>query len=210
MKGAEILRERRGAATIIQSGMETVSDSAAQDQASETSTAEGHGMFEASHSTAPLVLIALIILAAAVRIIATHNDLWLDELISLRIANAVKSSWQIFTAVHQDNNHYLNTLYLYFVKAQNYSPVYRYLSVLWGVALVPAGYWLLSRRSQVEGLILGGLLGCRCPLIHFSSEARGYAGALLGSVMACAALSRWLADENGKNAFTIDRKSTRL
>jgi len=183
--------------------METVSESVARHQASKTSRAEAYGIFESSDSTAALVLIALIILAAVIRIIATHNDLWLDELISLRIANAVKSPWQIFAAVHQDNNHYLNTLYLYFVKAQNYPPLYRYLSVLWGVALVPAGYWLLSRRSRVEALILAALLACSYPLIHFSSEARGYAGALLGSVMACAALSRWLAGENGKKTFTM-------
>ena len=183
--------------------METVSDSVALRKASETSRAEGYVISDSAHFPAALALIALIIVAAVVRIIATHNDLWLDELISLRIANAVKSPWQIFTAVHQDNNHYLNTLYLYFVKAQNYSPVYRYLSVFWGVALVPAGYWLLSRRSRVEASILAALLACSYPLIHFSSEARGYAGALLGSVMACAALSRRLADESGKKAFTM-------
>ena len=173
------------------------------DKASDTSTPECQRNSEAWHSLAPLLLTALIILAAVIRIIATHNDLWLDELISLRIANAVKSPWQIFTAVHQDNNHYLNTLYLYFVKTQNYPPVYRYLSLLWGVALVPTGYWLLSRRSRVEALILAALLACSYPLIHFSSEARGYAGALLGSVMACAALSRWLARENGKKTLTM-------
>jgi len=183
--------------------METVSDSVTLRKASETSTPECDRNSEAWHSTVPLLLTALIILAAVIRVIATHNDLWLDELISLRIANAVKSPWQIFTAVHQDNNHYLNTLYLYFVKAQNYSPVYRYLSVFWGVALVPAGYWLLSRRSRVEALILAALLACSYPLIHFSSEARGYAGALLGSVMACAALSHWLARESDKKTLTM-------
>lgn len=200
---AGILLERRGGATIIQSGMETISDSVARRQASETSTAQCQGISEAWHSITPLLLIALIIFAAVVRTIATHNDLWLDELISLRIANAVKSPWQIFTAVHQDNNHYLNTLYLYFVRTENYPPLYRYLSVLWGVALVPAGYWLLSRRSRIEALILAALLACSYPLIHFSSEARGYSGALLGSVMACAALSRWLAREDGQRTLPM-------
>jgi hypothetical protein len=148
-----------------------------------------------------LLLTSLTVFAAIVRIIATHNDLWLDEIISLRIANAVTTPWQIFSVVHSDNNHYLNTLFLYFVKTQNYAPVYRYLSVLWGVLLVPAGYWLLVRRSRVEALILAGILASSYPLIHFSSEARGYSGALLGSMLACAALARWLAPmawEDGK------------
>jgi hypothetical protein len=146
-----------------------------------------------------LLLASVLVLAAIVRMIATHNDLWLDELISLRTAHAVKTPWQIFTAVHNDNNHYLNTLYLYLVRKQNYGPVYRYLSVLWGVTLVPAGYWLLARRSRIEAVILAGLLACSYPLIHFSSEARGYSGALLGSMLACAALARWMAPDNGKD-----------
>jgi hypothetical protein len=41
-------------------------------------------------------------------------------------------------------------------------------------------------------VILAGLLACSYPLIHFSSEARGYSGALLGSVLAYAALLRCL------------------
>ncbi len=151
------------------------------------------------HSFLPLLLLAgLVVLAAIVRIIATHNDLWLDELFSLYIVKLLRTPWQIFTAVHNDNNHYLNTLYLYLVRNHDYPPPYRWLSVMCGVALVPAGYWLLARRSQLEAVILSGLLTCSYPLIHFSSEARGYSGALLGSMLACAALTRWMAPENGK------------
>jgi hypothetical protein len=150
-------------------------------------------------STGSLIMLAALVgLAAIVRIIATRNDLWLDELISLRIANAAKTPWQIFSGVHSDNNHYLNTLFLYWVRKRDYAPLYRYLSVACGVALVPAGYWLLARRSRVEAVILAGLLACSYPLIHFSSEARGYSGALFGCMLACAALANWMARGEGK------------
>ena len=156
-----------------------------------------------SHSHLSLLLLAILIVAAAVlRVLATHNDLWLDEIISLGIADQVKSPWQIFNTVHNDNNHYLNTMYLYFVKGQTYPPVYRYLSVMFGVGLVPAGYWLLARRSRVEAVIFAGLLACSYPLIHFSSEARGYSGALLGSVLACAALAQWLVQRAHDDLYT--------
>ena len=154
-----------------------------------------HSVSRDERGMLPLVLLAaLVAFAAMVRIIAAHNDLWLDELISLQIANAVRTPWQIFSAVHSDNNHHLNTLYLYLVRAHDSAPEYRYLSLVWGVALVPAGYWLLARRSRVEAVILAGLLACSYPLIHFSSEARGYSGALFGSMLACAALTRWMAE----------------
>jgi hypothetical protein len=142
-----------------------------------------------------LLLGILIVVAAVLRVLGTHNDIWLDEIISLQTANELKSPWQIFSGIHADNNHYLNTLYLYFVRRQSYGPVYRYLSVLFGVGLIPAGYWLMARRSRVEAAILAGLLTCSYPLIHFSSEARGYSGALLGSVLAYAALTRWLEEK---------------
>lgn len=149
-------------------------------------------------SAALLLLAVLVILSAVVRFIPIHNDLWLDELVSLRMASMVKTPGQIFTALHTDNNHYLNTLYLYFVKNQNSPAVYRGLSLLWGVLLVPAGYWFLARRSRVEAMIFAGLLAGSYPLIHFSAEARGYSGALLGSTLAAAALARWMAENNGK------------
>jgi len=138
------------------------------------------------------LLLILIVMTALLRIIATRNDLWLDELISLNIAHSVTTPWQIFTAVHSDNNHYLNTIFLYFMKGHADDAADRYLSVLWGIALVPAGYWLLVRRSRLEALLLSGLLTFSYPLIHFSSEARGYSGALLGLMLACGAISRWV------------------
>lgn len=143
----------------------------------------------------------LVIVAALLRVWATHNDLWLDELISLHLAQSVKTPWQIFTAIHNDNNHYLNTLALYFLNESPGNPLIRCFSVLWGIALVPAGYWLLSYRSKVEAVILAGLLACSYPLVHISSEARGYSGALLGCMLACAALVRWLDNEKRPSLF---------
>jgi hypothetical protein len=162
-------------------GLDSTHDSPGGDSLSDT-------IFD--RSGGPLLLLAaLIVIAAILRIVAAHNDLWLDELISLDLVSAAKTPWQIFTAIHSDNNHYLNSLYLYFLGSQDHPVRYRYLSVLCGVSLVPAGYWLLARRSRVEGLILAGLFACSYPFIHFSSEARGYAGALLGTTLACAALA---------------------
>lgn len=148
-------------------------------------------------------LVILVALAGALRVLATHNDLWLDEIISFQIANAVKSPWQIFSGVHSDNNHYLNTLYLYLVRRQSDEQVYRHLSVVFGMGLVPAGYWLLARRSRVEAVILAGLLACSYPLIHFSSEARGYSGALLGSVLAYAALVRCMEQGDWRQSLLM-------
>jgi hypothetical protein len=151
---------------------------------------------DSSRSFAYLLLLAIVMVAGfALRVRGTHNDLWLDELISLRLAKSIKTPWQVFTAIHRDNNHYLNTLYLFFLRGHEDAGTLRFFSVLCGVALIGAGYWLLANRSRVEALILASLLAFSYPLIHICSEARGYAGALLGTVVACAALERWLASK---------------
>jgi hypothetical protein len=139
-----------------------------------------------------ILLLALLVLAAILRIIATHNDLWLDEILSVQNVQGIASPWEIFTDIHWDNNHYLNSLYLYLVRNTTYAPIFRYFSVLCGVLTVLAGYWAAVPRGKRTALLFATLLACSYPLIHFSSEARGYSAMLLGSVLAFGAALRWM------------------
>jgi hypothetical protein len=138
-----------------------------------------------------LALVTLV--GAAVRVVGCRNDLWLDEIISLNNATNVGHWWQVFTAIHTDNNHYLTSLYLRMVGAGASPMVCRGLSLGCGVATIPAGYWVLGRRSSAAGLAFAILLAASYPLIHFSSEARGYAGAVLAAVVMLGALLEWKA-----------------
>ncbi|HEV8232999.1 MAG TPA: hypothetical protein VGP84_00320, partial [Gemmatimonadaceae bacterium] len=64
------------------------------------------------------VAVAVIVaLALAVRVLAGTNELWLDEIWSYVLAHRLTSPVGVFTAIHHDNNHYLNTLYLYAIGA---------------------------------------------------------------------------------------------
>jgi len=139
-----------------------------------------------------LPLSFLTLLALILRLLATHNDLWLDEILSLQIARNIASPWEILTAIHSDNNHYLNSLYLYLVRNSTSDSTFRYFSVACGTALIPAAYWLGAQHNKATALLLATLVAFSYPLIHFSSEARGYSGALLGTLLAFASLTRWL------------------
>lgn len=205
---AGLFSETRQRVTIIQSLMGTLTEPAAHDAISPAhvlpapqnpTSAQSADHWAARRAVVLLLLAGLIAVAAVVRFIPIHNELWLDELVSLHMATTVKTPWQIFTTIHKDNNHYLNTLYLYVVKNQKPPAAYRYLALLWGILLVPAGYWFLARRSRVDGALLAVLLAFSYPLIHFSAEARGYTGALLGSTLAAGALARWMSEENSKS-----------
>ncbi len=139
-----------------------------------------------------LLVLVLAALGCFLRYIATLNNLWLDELISLHLAFTVRSAGQVFTAIHSDNNHYLNTLYLYLIGPQKFWPTYRYFSVACGVLTIPAGYWAAKIRSSSVAFIYAVILAFSYPLIHFSSEARGYSAAVLAGVVGYGALARWI------------------
>ena len=138
-----------------------------------------------------LFVVILAAIGCLLRYIATLNNLWLDELISLHLAFSLRSVGHVFTAIHSDNNHYLNTLYLYLIGPQKFWPTYRYFSVACGVLTIPAGYWAAKIRSSSVGLLYAVVLAFSYPLIHFSSEARGYSTAVLAGVVAYGALARW-------------------
>lgn len=120
-----------------------------------------------------VALSALLILAAA------RGDLWGDEVWSWFYARMAKTPWEVFTGFPIDNNHVLNTFWLYLVRWQGHLYAFRLLSVACGIAAVALGGSIAARRSEREGLIATLLLGASLPLLQYFSEARGYAPAIL-------------------------------
>jgi hypothetical protein len=130
-----------------------------------------------------LVSWALIVAAAA-------NDLWLDEIWSIQISRAAGSPLEIITRFHHDNNHVLNTLFLWSMGVQNTLFLYRLFAVVSGMlALLLVGY--LARSWGSSETILGVVLtGTSYPLLLYFSEARGYAPAVMFGLLSYALLRR--------------------
>lgn len=122
-------------------------------------------------------LLALIGVAAALRLAAAANDLWLDEIWSLwLIAREAEAPWDVFRGgMRHDNNHLLNSLYLFCLPTHLPPLVYRLVSVAAGtIAVWPA--WLIGRqRSAASGWWCGIAVATSHILVNCSSEARGYA-----------------------------------
>jgi len=125
-----------------------------------------------------------LIIAAAV------GDLWLDEIWSIQFVRAASSPIEILTRFHHDNNHVLNTLFLWLVGVQNTLFLYRLLAVVSGmVALLLVGY--LARAWGSSETLLGVVLtGTSYPLVLYFSEARGYAPAMMFALLSYALLRR--------------------
>jgi len=132
----------------------------------------------------------VVIAAAAIRLVGISKDLWLDEIWSLQVASGLRSPVQVFT-LHHEINHYLNTLWLYWIGQNGSSFEYHLLSFVCGVASVVMATVIASRRNVASGWIAFGLFAFSYELVAYSTEARGYASLVLWALVAFDALERY-------------------
>jgi hypothetical protein len=139
-----------------------------------------------------VVLLAAVVGAVAIRLAAARGELWLDEIWSFRLAHLQTDAVAVFTRIHHDNNHHLNTLYLYFLPESARWITYRAHAILAGVATVlMAG--LIAHRAGARAALFSGLLTAGSfLLILYSSEARGYALAVFFAFVAVLLAERYL------------------
>jgi len=142
-------------------------------------------------------------LASAAIVAAARGDLWLDEIWSLMFAMNAESALDIVTSFRHDNNHPLNTLFLYCAGTQEALVVYRLHAILAGVgSLLLCAHVARRDWGRMEALVSTALVGMSFPLLLYLSEARGYALAIAFGLGAYAAL--------GPDPATVTRWRTAL
>lgn len=133
----------------------------------------------------------LVALGALLRLPGLFADFWLDEIWSWRHAGGLSAPWQVFTAIHHDSNHWLNTLWIYLLGAEAPVPLYRVPSYLAGVGTVVVAGLLGRRWGELEALLAMGLVAVCYPLVFYASEARGYALMLFWGLLSLWCLLRY-------------------
>ncbi|MGD0169095.1 MAG: hypothetical protein ABSE54_05160 [Smithella sp.] len=129
-----------------------------------------------THST--MLAGAGIVLGSILILFAARGDLWLDEIWSIFFAEAARMPWEILTRFKHDNNHVLNTLYIYVIGKQQTLLFYRGLAIASGIGSLLVLRKIALRWGPVESVIVVLLAGTSYPLILYFSEARGYAPAI--------------------------------
>ncbi len=119
--------------------------------------------------------LAALVVAAALRIRAAHNSLWLDEIWSIELVRTVKSPLEIFSRIHSDSNHYLNSLWLLIAGIRGGEMLTRAPSIAAGIGTVALAGLIGRGRSAGAAVIAMVVTGVSYVLILYSSEARGYA-----------------------------------
>ena len=134
----------------------------------------------------------LALLAGSVLIVlAARGDLWLDEIWSLVFARGAEGVGDLLFRFRHDNNHFLNTLWLYLAGHRETLFIYRLPAVLSGVAsLFLVGHLAGRSWGEREALCAVVLTGTSFPLLLYFSEARGYGPAIFFSLASYALLLR--------------------
>jgi hypothetical protein len=142
-----------------------------------------------------VLLLALVVLAALLRLGGLRAELWFDEIWSWEFACEAASPWQVFAGAHQhhDNNHKLNTLFLRLCPAGVEWCWYRLHSFAAGLATVAAAALVARRRGRTEAVFASLLFAVNYWLVLCSTEARGYALAVCFALLALYALQEHLA-----------------
>ncbi|HEY7300930.1 MAG TPA: hypothetical protein VH684_23810 [Xanthobacteraceae bacterium] len=137
-----------------------------------------------------MAAVALVGLGGILRIYGARGDLWLDEIWSLVLLEPVKSFGQIMWGINSDNNHVLNSMYLYMI-GPNAAPILlRGMSIALGIATVVAAGLILWRDGVLGALCAMLLFAVSYPVVHYGSEARGYSGLILFTLLALFFLQR--------------------
>ena len=120
---------------------------------------------------------------------SARGEFWLDEISSIAISNASDSLLDIFVRFHHDNNHVLNTLFLYVLGDPDTFFSARLLSLASGLGTLLLMALIASRRWGTNHALLTMLLVVfSYPLVLYFSEARGYGPAMLFTMLAYLAL----------------------
>lgn len=136
-----------------------------------------------------LIALLILLLAALLRVAASRGDFWLDEIWSWAFARQASSAIDVFTRFPHDNNHILNTLFLYLLGDQPNWLVYRIPSVVAAIGTVLLAGLIGRRTGRLTALTAMLLTAGSFLLVLYGSEARGY-----GMAVFFALLSFYLAD----------------
>ncbi|MDY6832913.1 MAG: glycosyltransferase family 39 protein [Thermodesulfobacteriota bacterium] len=131
------------------------------------------------------VVVLLLCAGAGLRIAAASDCLWFDEIWSYMLSRHMTQPWQALTVVNVvDNNHPLNTFFMYMMGDPYDWRWFRVPSLITGTLLLILIWRAADRFSPSAGMPALFMATVSHPFILYSSEARGYAPALFFSVSA--------------------------
>lgn len=152
---------------------------------------------------APLGLVALAVsVGVSLRLVGAEGELWLDEVTTLRLVSRATALSDVFLKIHSDNNHTLNSAWIFLIGPDQSAPLLRLPAIVFGGLSLLAARRAAGRYGQAAGLIAALLFATSYFFVHYGSEARGYSAMILASLLAFDALQAWL-DRSERGALLV-------
>jgi hypothetical protein len=153
------------------------------------------------------VYFALVLCAAglglALRLRAAAGDLWLDEIWSLNLVKRAGTIGDVFIHIPYDNNHFLNSAWLWIVGPNASVVVMRLAAIVFGTLSIPVAAAVGRRFCSLSGAIAAFLIAIGYFFVHYGSEARGYSGMILAVLLAYYAIEELCEDKERKGAYVL-------
>jgi hypothetical protein len=151
-----------------------------------------------------LVVAALVAAGLVVRLWCARGPLWLDEIWSIENLAPLTRFWQVFWGISHDNNHFLNSLWLYFATGLSADErILRAPSIAMGAMTVAMAARVAARHSPAAAVAAGAMAAASYFLVNYSVEARGYAGMALAILVAFDAMERATARPGSRARFAF-------
>jgi len=140
-----------------------------------------------------LALAAITLLGLALRLWSARGGLWVDEAWSAVMVERARTPLGIFTAINHDNNHHLNSLWMWLCGYGAPPLALRALSIATGTATILVAAAIGAQRSARHALVAAALFAVSPIMVDYGSEARGYMPMLLALMTMVWIVQRWLA-----------------
>lgn len=151
-----------------------------------------------------LLLLGILVLGFSLRLWAATGDLWFDEIWTVKSVQELGGVDEIFTQWISDNNHPLNSLYVFWAKDQADAVWIRALSIAVGTGSIFAAYWAAAAQGARVRVLFAFQIAVAFPFVLYGSEARGFAGMSLCAIIAMGIVERHLrTDKNSPYAIAL-------
>jgi hypothetical protein len=170
----------------------------------QSSSASPPPSIAARFASAGPAIAAIFAAGLILRLYVSGGPLWIDEIWSIMNLDPLKHFWQIFWGISHDNNHFANSLWLYFATVYSQNPTWlRAPSIVAGALAIPAMARLGARHSTPAAIAGAALIALSFFFLNYSVEARGYATASLALMIAFDALERAIDNPDAGARYTL-------
>ncbi len=143
------------------------------------------------------MIAVLFAVGVALRVIASKDNFWLDEIWSWTSLRSLSSLRQALTGIQSDN--YLVSLLMFFIGPHAYWTTYRLPSIVAGILSVIYAGLTAREHGPWATVVTVGLVSGSHLLVHYSSEARGYSLCVFFAIFSYYHLRRYFAEQRRIN-----------